>query len=115
MKVLIIDNNIDQDCWGSQDIRRLATLASGATVYVRRAPQGDLPPSPKGFDRIIVSGSKTSILDDSAWVGDLIEFVKKAVNYHKPYLGICYGHQILARALGGKELVRQASEAEFGW
>jgi GMP synthase (glutamine-hydrolysing) len=86
-----------------------------STLYVRRAPEGDLPKNPQGFDRIIVSGSKTSCLDDSPWVGELIEFVKRAVSYQKPYLGICYGHQILARALGSKESVRKAEMGEFGW
>ncbi len=115
MKVLIIDNNIDPEWWGSKDLCRLAKLAPGANVYVRRAPQEDLPPSPQGFDRIIVSGSKTSAFEDSPWIDHLIHFVKRTLDQRIPYLGVCYGHQILARTLGGKEVLGTASQAEFGW
>ncbi len=115
MKILIIDNNIDPECWGSKDICNLARKAPDSTLYTRRAPQGDLPKSPQGFDRIIVSGSRTSSLGDSPWVGELIDFIKKAVELRKPFLGICFGHQILARALGGKEVVSVAAVPEYGW
>jgi GMP synthase (glutamine-hydrolysing) len=115
MRILIIDNNIDQDCWGSSDLCRMVRIASNASIYVRRAPHEDLPASPAGFDRIIVSGSKTSALDDAPWINQLIEFIKKTVANRIPYLGVCYGHQALARALGSKHNVRKASSPEYGW
>lgn len=115
MKILIIDNNIDQDCWGASDLRQIAVKAPGATVYVRRAPHGDLPKNPALFDRIIVSGSKTSALDDAPWIEQLIEFTKRAIDRRKPFLGICYGHQTLVRALGGKGLLRKSAQPEYGW
>lgn len=115
MRVLIIDNNIDQDAWGSSDLCRFARLASGASVFVRRAPQGDLPKSPTGFDRVIVSGSKTSALEDAPWINQLFEFIKKTIAHQIPFLGVCYGHQALVRALGSKEHLRKADSAEFGW
>lgn len=115
MRVLIIDNTIDPDSWGSKELARYAKLAPGATFYVRRAPHDDLPASPEGFDRIIVSGSKTSALEDAPWIERLLEFIRRSVELRKPYLGVCYGHQSLVRALGGKDLVRLSVEAEFGW
>ncbi len=117
MKVLIIDNTIDPDCWGSADLRRFAHLMPGATFHIRRAPANDLPPSPTPYDKIVVSGSKTSAMDDSPWVGRLHEFIRTSINEGKPYLGVCYGHQSLVRALdvGSKEQVRKGAEAEFGW
>jgi GMP synthase (glutamine-hydrolysing) len=115
MKILIIDNNIDPDCWGSRDLCRLAIQTPGATVQVRRAPHEDLPKSPETFDKIIVSGSKTSAMEDAVWIEGLVQFIKRAIDLKKPFLGVCYGHQVLNRALGGKELVRKASEPEFGW
>lgn len=116
MRILIIDNTIDLDSWGSPDLRRLAHLAPDATIEVRRAPQQDLPKSPRNYDRIILSGSKTSALDDSPWINDLFEFIQKAIDLNKPFLGVCYGHQALVRTLGGnKSFVRKSKTPEFGW
>lgn len=39
--------------------------------------------------------------DNDPWILQLIEFVKIAYNARKPLVGICFGHQIIARALGG--------------
>jgi GMP synthase (glutamine-hydrolysing) len=115
MRVLIIDNTIDRNCWGSQELVRFGKLMPGATVHVRRAPEGDLPVSPAPYDRIIVSGSKTSCLDSSPWVLTLLEFTRRAIDLGKPYLGVCYGHQSLVRALSGIDHVRKGAEPEFGW
>lgn len=113
MNVLIIDNNIDRVSWGANDLKRFAEQAAGAVVRVRRGPERDLPASPREFDRIIVSGSKTRIDDSSPWVVELLEFIRATLKENKPYLGICYGHQMLARALGGG--VGVATQGEIGW
>jgi GMP synthase (glutamine-hydrolysing) len=115
MKILIIDNSIVPSSWGSQELQRMARLTSGAQIHVRRAPHEDLPISPRGYDCILVSGSKTSCLEDAPWIDQLHQFVKKTLDEKIPYLGICYGHQTLARVLGGKEVCRKAPTPEFGW
>ena len=117
MRILIIDNTIDPDSWGSADLRRLAQTASasGAVVTVRRAPHGDLPASPRGYDRVVLSGSKTSATEDAPWIDSLHQFVQTTLNENIPYLGVCYGHQTLARVLGGKTTCRRAEVPEFGW
>src|SRR4051794_3821352 len=118
MKILIIDNNIDRDCWGSSDLRRMvraAWVSTSYVSYVRRAPQDDLPKDLSSFDRIIVSGSKTSVLEEAPWIERLIEFIKKAIELRKPYLGICYGHQLLVRAVSDKTTLAKAKNPEIGW
>lgn len=121
MRILIIDNNINPDCWGASDLCKFGAIIPGAAIYVRRAPHDDLPALNSSrnlrerYDRIIMSGSKTSTLDDSPWVHRLHEFIRGAVEQNIPLLGICYGHQALVRAMGGKEMVRKAKEPEFGW
>lgn len=115
MRILIIDNNIDPDCWGAEDLRRCAHLASNATLVTRRAPENDLPASPKEFDRIIVSGSKTSALEKAPWVDHLVEFIQATLAARKPFLGVCFGHQMLARSIGGTQILGKAAQPEFGW
>jgi GMP synthase (glutamine-hydrolysing) len=115
VNILIVDNTIDRDSWGAGDLRRLARVANGAELTVRRAPERDLPASPRGFDRIILSGSKTSALEDSPWISDLLQFVQTALNENIPFLGVCYGHQTLARVLGGKSTCRRSEIPEVGW
>jgi GMP synthase (glutamine-hydrolysing) len=117
MKILVIDNNIDLNCWGSQDICKWVTQTSSQnTVYVRRGPQGDLPPSPVRYDRIVVSGSKSSAFEEKPWVDALIDFMRKAMQARIPLLGICFGHQILARAVAGDlTCLNKSKVPEFGW
>ncbi|KAJ7678223.1 class I glutamine amidotransferase-like protein [Mycena polygramma] len=57
-----------------------------------------------GYDGVLITGSKASAYEDVEWINRLVEFVKR-VAVEKPTLkivGICFGHQIIARALGGR-------------
>ena len=118
MNILIIDNNVDPTSWGSENLVRFARKTPGATITVRRGPHDDLPRIENAvakFDRLVMSGSKTSCLDHFPWVGRLEDLVRAFVKADKPVLGVCYGHQILSRALGGRDIVRKGSQPEFGW
>ncbi|HUP58523.1 MAG TPA: type 1 glutamine amidotransferase [Bdellovibrionota bacterium] len=115
MNLLIVDNNINPDSWGAPDLVKYARLATGATIHVRRAPAEDLPENPRAFDRIILSGSKTSALADAPWITRLLEFVRRSLDEGKPLLGVCYGHQMLARLLAGEDSVGKSQMAEIGW
>lgn len=111
MKTLMIDNNIDQPWTLCADFRRYLE----GEVVVRRAPQQDLPADPSGFTHIVLSGSRTCILDTTPWIQDLMKFVLRAADLGIPMLGICYGHQIIAKAYGGDPCVRISPKPEIGW
>ncbi|MCC7440295.1 MAG: type 1 glutamine amidotransferase [Bdellovibrionales bacterium] len=116
MRVLIVDNNIRPRHWGSADLVRSVNQASpGAVIAVRRGPQGDLPPEPAAFDRVVLSGSMTSCMDLAPWTLQLEDFIRRALDREVPVLGVCYGHQILARALGGRDAVGKSERSEHGW
>ena len=53
------------------------------------------------FDAIVVTGSRASVYWDEPWIDPLVEYVGEAADRGLPILGVCYGHQVLAEALGG--------------
>ncbi|KAI5464825.1 class I glutamine amidotransferase-like protein [Mariannaea sp. PMI_226] len=63
-------------------------------------------PNPEEIDGLWLTGSKHCSFSDETWIVSLVEFVKKILTTTKvPVVGICYGHQIISRALGAKVAV----------
>lgn len=118
MKILVIDNNRNPDSWGSESLRRIASKAPGRHAEVRRAPHEDLPATLENYDRILISGSKTSCLEEDHWIKKLDRLIELAISTSIPLLGVCYGHQALCRVVGGKSLMRKMPSDrpyEIGW
>ncbi len=68
-----------------------------------RVTRGDLPEQLKECDAYIITGSRFSAYDDEPWIKQLKQFVTKIYTQNKRRIvGICFGHQLLAEALGGK-------------
>ncbi|MCA8869792.1 MAG: type 1 glutamine amidotransferase [Rhodobacteraceae bacterium] len=63
---------------------------------------GELPASVHDADGWLITGSRHGAYEDHPWIKPLEEFLRKAYSESVPIVGICFGHQILAQALGGK-------------
>ncbi len=73
---------------------------------------GELPPH-TDFDGLVVTGSRSSVYWDEAWIEPLLEYVAAAAADGVPILGVCYGHQVLAEALGGRVAGMDAFELGY--
>ena len=74
------------------------------------ARNGELPETASDFDAYLITGSRASVYDDEPWIDDLSAFVRDVADAGAPLVGICFGHQLLAHALGG-----EVRKAETGW
>lgn len=61
-------------------------------------------------DAYLITGSKSGIYDGSPWIKQLQEYVIALAERQKKLVGICFGHQLIAQALGG-----QAQKSDKGW
>lgn len=60
------------------------------------------PENAKACDGWLITGSRHGAYEDHAWIPPLEEFIRSVYAQNVPIVGICFGHQIMAQALGGK-------------
>lgn len=77
-------------------------------VYHVTAEQ--LPGAVDECDAWLITGSRHGVYDPLPWIEPLKRFLKAAYEADVPIVGICFGHQILAEALGGR-----AAKSDKGW
>ncbi len=63
---------------------------------------GEYPVDIDEVDAYLITGSKSSVYEDQPWIIELIAFICELDARRKKLLGICFGHQLVAQALGGK-------------
>lgn len=71
---------------------------------------GHFPDNIDVCDAYMASGSKASVNDDLPWVNALERFVWQLFLAGKPFIGLCFGHQLIAKTLGGK-----VARSDKGW
>ncbi len=77
---------------------------------VYEAMNGQLPGELHADELYLVTGCNLSVYDDIGWIKDLLAWIAKADRAKARLVGICFGHQAVAEALGGKVL-----RSEKGW
>ena len=72
------------------------------TFELYYAMDGELPIHPAANELHLITGSNNAAYDTLPWILDLQEWVRKAASQKVPLVGICFGHQLIAQALGGR-------------
>ena len=118
MRIAVLLTNDDTSAFaahfpndGQKVVQLLQPLRPSWTFEVVPVKDGVLPASAQAFDGYVVTGSPASVNDDSLpWVGRLLAFIREVDAARQPLIGLCFGHQAVARALGG-QVARNAA----GW
>ena len=83
-------------------IELLARADTNLEFAVYDVEQGQYPVEIDEVDAYLITGSKSSVYEDKPWIATLMEFVLELHRRRKKLVGICFGHQLVAQALGGR-------------
>lgn len=73
-------------------------------------PRGERPASLDECDAYVTTGSKMSVYDDEPWIHAFAALTREIHAAGKPFLGVCFGHQMMGHALGGR-----VAKSPNGW
>jgi GMP synthase (glutamine-hydrolysing) len=74
----------------------------GLSFETYRVVEGVFPPSVNACDGWLITGSRHGAYEDHPWIPRLEDFIRAAYAARVPLVGICFGHQIVAQAMGGQ-------------
>ena len=113
-------------------MKRIAVLETGAPPPSLAETHGDYPamfrallgddyafrtfrsqagewPEPEAFDAAVITGSAAGVYEDAPWIAGLLDWIRAARGRTR-LIGICFGHQAMAQALGGR-----VEKSDRGW
>lgn len=74
----------------------------GFTFRTWRVVDGEFPKGVHDCEGWLITGSRHGVYEDHPWIPLLEQFIRDAFTARVPVVGICFGHQIVAQAMGGK-------------
>lgn len=74
------------------------------------AHKSELPGDPHECDVYLITGSKHGVYEEQEWIRELERFITQLWDLRKPLIGVCFGHQVMATAMGG-----QVEKSDRGW
>ena len=90
--------------------RLLTPHTSRFSFSTTRAHEGEAMPALSEFDGLLITGSPAGVYDAYDWIEPCAELVRQTAKAGKPQVGVCFGHQLMANAFGGK-----AEKSDKGW
>ena len=88
----------------------------GYSIEICRPPLGEeLPSKLINYSSIVVFGSPGSINDDEEFIKKEMHWLKKVIESNVPFLGICFGAQLLAKYLGSEVKTNTNGISEIGF
>jgi GMP synthase (glutamine-hydrolysing) len=104
----------DREWFSREVVPRLAEISGRPVHEVHLDQLEGFVPDPL-CTHVVISGSELSAARHLPTDGALIALIRRAVDENLVVLGICYGHQMVARALVGDTACRRAEIPEFGF
>ncbi len=83
-------------------------LGDGYAFQTFRSQAGEWP-DPDAFDAAVITGSAAGVYEDAPWIADLLDWIRAAKGRTR-LIGVCFGHQAMAQALGGR-----VEKSDRGW
>lgn len=80
---------------------RAAMRLAPAQMRVVRVDEGALLPAPAAVAGAVITGSAAMVTDRADWSERTAAWIRNAMDAELPLFGVCYGHQLMAHALGG--------------
>jgi len=116
-KLLVVDLLAEREAFGKKGVEEIVRHFPGFEILLwaphtnepKQYPFGTRIDKPEDVDAIIITGSRRNVSTWEPWMDDVAQLIRNCV---VPLYGICFGHQIICKALGG-EVTRAEEGSSF--